>query len=169
MSICPSEPMHFLLHALKDKDREAFSLCLAELLLWLQVPGNPMPAIRTAVVTESAMGSAEETLREKAQSLRAMMRYEPSLSRRLEDEAAEHEQIADALRPLSNGTDFIACAAAAQQRHAAVTGRPASGAASRRRSKSLKSGAVTSSRCKPVAAPGMSRWPAKSSRRSGGP
>lgn len=107
MAICPSEHMHFLLEALKDKDREAFSLYLAELLLWPQVPGNPMPAIRMAVVAASALDTAEETLREKAQSLRAMMRYEPSLSRQLEGEAAEHEQIAGALRSLSNDTDFI--------------------------------------------------------------
>ena len=107
MAICPSEHMHFLLQALKDKDREAFSLYLAEMLLWLQVPSNPMPANRMAVVTASAMDTAEETLREKAQSLRAMMNHEPSLSRRLQGEAAEHEQIADALRSLSNNTDFI--------------------------------------------------------------
>ena len=107
MAICPSEHMHFLLHALKDNDREAFNICLTELLLWLQVPGNPLPANRMAVVSASAMDTAEETLREKAQSLRAMIRFEPSLSRRLEEEAAEHEQIADALRSLSNDTDFI--------------------------------------------------------------
>ena len=99
--------MHFLLHALKDNDREAFNIYLAELLLWLQVPGNPMPANRIAVVTAGAVGNAEETLREKGQSLRAMMRHEPNLSRRLEEEAAEHEQIAEALRSLSNDTDFI--------------------------------------------------------------
>lgn len=107
MAICPSEHMHFLLHALKDNDREAFTIYLVEMLLWLQAPGNPMPANRIAIVTAGAMDSAEETLREKAQSLRAMMRYEPSLSRRVEEEAAEHEQIADALRSLSNNTDFI--------------------------------------------------------------
>lgn len=107
MTICPSEHMHLLLQALKDQDREVFSIYLAELLLWLQVSGNPMPNIRMAVVTASAMNTAEETLREKAQALRTMMGHEPSLSRQLESEAAEHEQIADALRSLSNDTDFI--------------------------------------------------------------
>lgn len=85
----------------------AVHIKLAELLLWLQVPGNPMPNIRMAFVTASAMDAAEETLREKAQALRAMMGHEPSLSRQLEGEAAEHEQVADALRSLSNDTDFI--------------------------------------------------------------
>lgn len=107
MPICPSEHMHLLLQALKDQDREVFSIYLAELLLWLQVPCNPMPAIRMAVVKGSAMDAAEETLREKAQALRAMMNHGESLSLHLEGEAAEHEQIADALRALSNDTDFI--------------------------------------------------------------
>ncbi|GAV36673.1 hypothetical protein ROTAS13_04361 [Roseomonas sp. TAS13] len=107
MAICPNQHMHLLLQALKDRDREVFTITLAELLLWLQVSGNPMPNIRMAIVTASAMDAAEETLREKAQALRAMMGHEPSLSRQLEGEAAEHEQIADALRSLSNDTDFI--------------------------------------------------------------
>jgi hypothetical protein len=107
MSICPSEHMHFLLQALKDKDRAGFSIYLAELLLWLQVPSNPMPSIRMVVVTAGAMGTAEETLRERAQGLRAMMGVDPSLSRQLESDASEHEQVADALLSLTNDTDFI--------------------------------------------------------------
>src|SRR4051812_8799134 len=99
--------MHFLLQALKDRDRLEFSIYLAELLLWLQVPSNPMPDIRMAVVTGSAMDIAEETLREKAQSMRALMGVDPSLSRQLESDAAEHEQVADALCSLGDDTDFI--------------------------------------------------------------
>ena len=107
MAICPNEHMHFLLQALKDRDREVFSIYLAELLLWLQVPSNPMPNIRMAVVTASAMDTAEDTLRERAQGLRAMMGIEPSLSRQLDSDASEHEQVADALLSLTNDTDFI--------------------------------------------------------------
>ena len=107
MAICPNEHMHFLLQALKDRDREVFSIYLAELLLWLQVPSNPMPNIRMAVVTASAMDTAEDTLRERALGLRAMMGIEPSLSRQLDSDASEHEQVADALLSLTNDTDFI--------------------------------------------------------------
>jgi hypothetical protein len=107
MAICPSEHMHLLLQALKDKDRESVSIYLAEMLLWLVVPGNPLPQLRLAVVTEGAMEIAQETLREKAQSLRAMMAVDPSLARTLESEAAEHEQVADALQSVCNDTDFF--------------------------------------------------------------
>ena len=109
MAICPNEQKHFLLLALKDQDRETFSISLAELLLWLQVRSNPMPNIRMAVVGADAMDSAEETLREKVQGLRAMrvMSSDPGLSQQLENEATEHEQVADALRSLCNDTDFI--------------------------------------------------------------
>lgn len=107
MAICPSEHMHFLLQALKDKDREGFSIYLAELLLWLQVPSNPMPNIRMAIVIAGAMDTAEDTLREKAQGLRALMGADPSLSRQLESDASDHEQVADALLSLTNDTAFI--------------------------------------------------------------
>ena len=63
MPICPNEHMHFLLQVLKERDRERFSIYLMELLLWLQVPSNPMPNIRMAVVTAGAMDTAEDTLR----------------------------------------------------------------------------------------------------------
>ena len=99
--------MHFLLHALKDRDREVFSIYLAELLLWLQVPSNPMPDIRMAVVSANAMDAAEDTLRDKAQNLRAMIGVDPSLSRQLESDASKHEQVAEALLSLTNDTDFI--------------------------------------------------------------
>lgn len=84
MAICPNEHMHFLLHALKAKDRESVSVYLAELLLWLVVPSNPMPALRIASITEVAMEAAQETLREKAQSLRAMMRLDPDQAQTFE-------------------------------------------------------------------------------------
>ena len=60
-----------------------------------------------AVVAGRAMDTAEETLREKAQGLRAMMGVDPSLARQLESDAAEHQQVADALLSLTNDTDFI--------------------------------------------------------------
>ncbi len=107
MAICPSEHMHLLLQALKDNDRESVTVYLAEMLLWLVVAGNPLPNLRMAVVSEDAMETAQETLREKAQSLRTLMGFDPSLSRRLESEAAGHEQVADALRALCNDTDFF--------------------------------------------------------------
>ena len=99
--------MHIVLQALKNQDRKGFSSSLAELLRWLQVSSNPMPNIRMVVVTASAMNNAEETLREKAQALRAMMHIDPSLARELEGEEAEHEQVADALGSLGNDTGFI--------------------------------------------------------------
>ena len=107
MAICPNEHMHFLLLALKDQDRISFSIYLAELLLWLQVPGNPMPAIRMAVLTADAVDGAEDILREKAQALRAMLGIDASLAGQLESDAAEHEQVADALSSLSTDTDVI--------------------------------------------------------------
>jgi len=107
MATCPSEHMHLLLQALKDNDRESVAVYLAEMLLWLVVAGNPLPNLRMAVVSEDAMETAQETLREKAQSLRALMGIDPSLSRRLESEAAGHEQVAEALRALCNDTDFV--------------------------------------------------------------
>ncbi len=107
MAICPNEHMHFLLHALKTNDRESVSVYLAELLLWLVVPSNPLPELRMAVVTEDAMVAAQETLREKAMSLRAMMRFDPSLARSFEDEAAEQEQVADALQAICTSTEFF--------------------------------------------------------------
>ena len=107
MAICPNEHMHFLLQALRDRDREVFSIYRAELLLWLQVPTNPMPNTRMAVVTVGAMDTAEDTLRERAQGLRAIMGVDPSLSPQLECDASEHEQVADALLSLTNDIDFI--------------------------------------------------------------
>ena len=81
MAICPSEHMHLLLQALKDNDRESVTVYLAEMLLWLVVAGNPLPNLRMAVVSEDAMATAQETLREKAQSLRTLTGFDPSLSR----------------------------------------------------------------------------------------
>lgn len=107
MAICPNEHMHFLLLALKDQDRTSFSIYLAELLLWLQVPCNPMLNIRMAALTASAVDGAENLLREKAQALRAMLNVDPDLARQLESDAGEHEQVADALLALTNDTDFI--------------------------------------------------------------
>jgi len=107
MAVCPSEHMHLLLQALKDNDRESVTVYLAEMLLWLVVAGNPLPNLRMAIVSEDAMETAQETLREKAESLHAMMGFDPSLSRRLESEAAGHEQVADALMSLCNDTDFF--------------------------------------------------------------
>jgi len=107
MAICPSEHMHLLLQALKDNDRESVAVYLAEMLLWLVVAGNPLPNLRMAVVSEDAMETAQETLRERAQSLRAFVGFDPSLSERLESEAAGHEQVADALRALCNDTGFL--------------------------------------------------------------
>ena len=107
MAICPNEHMHFMLLALKDQDRTSFSIYLAELLLWLQVSSNPMPNIHMTVVTASAIDGAEDLLREKAQTLRAMVRVDPSLARQLESDASEHEQVADALLALTNNTDFV--------------------------------------------------------------
>lgn len=107
MAICPNEHMHFLLHALKTQDRESVTVYLAELLLWLVIPSNPLPALRIASITENAMEAAQETLREKAQSLRALMRIDPSLARTFEDEAAEQEAVADALQSMCRDTEFF--------------------------------------------------------------
>jgi len=107
MAICPSEHMHLLLQALKDNDRESVTVTLAGMLLWLGVAGNPLPELRMAIVSEDAMETVQGTLREKVESLRALMRHNPSLSRQLEGGAAEHEQGADALRALCNDTDFF--------------------------------------------------------------
>lgn len=107
MAICPNEHMHFLLHALKAQDRESVSVYLAELLLWLVVPSNPLPALRMATITEDAMEAAQETLREKAQSLRAMMRFDPDQAQTFEGEAAEQEAVADALQSMCSDTEFF--------------------------------------------------------------
>jgi len=107
MAICPSEHMHLLLQALKDNDREGVTIYPAEMLLWLVVAGNPMPKLRMAVVGEDAMEAAQDTLRGTARRLRALMRHNPGLARQMEDEAAGHEQVAEALRALCNDTDFV--------------------------------------------------------------
>lgn len=107
MAICPSEPMHLLLQALKNNDREGVSVYLAEMLLWLVVAGNPLPKLRIAVVGEDAMEAVQDALRGTARRLRTLVRHNPDLARQLEDEAAGHEQVADALRALCNDTDFV--------------------------------------------------------------
>lgn len=107
MALCPSEHMHLLLQALKDNDCESVTLYLEEMLLWLAVAGNPLPNLRMVVVSEGAMETAQETLRERAQCLRAFVGFDFSLSGRLESEAAGHEQVADALKALCNDTDLF--------------------------------------------------------------
>ena len=107
MAICPNEHMHMLLQALKDNDRVSVSVYLAEMLLWLAVPCNPLPRLRMAVVTERAMGNAQDALREKAQALRAMPRTDPGLSRLLDDDAGEYDQVADALEAVCDSTEFF--------------------------------------------------------------
>jgi hypothetical protein len=106
MAICPNEHMHFLLHALKSQDRESTSIYLTELVLWLLVPSNPMPALRIAEVSETAIEAAQETLREKAQNLRAMIRLDVGLAGTLEAEAVEQDEVADALQAICQQTEF---------------------------------------------------------------
>ena len=106
MAICPNEHMYFLLHALKSQDRESTRIYLTELVLWLLVPSNPMPVLKIAEVSEIAMEAAQETLREKAQNLRAMIRLDAGLADTLEAEAVEQDEVADALQAICHQTEF---------------------------------------------------------------
>lgn len=65
-----------------------------------------MPVLKIADVSETAMEAAQETLREKAQNLRAMIRLDARLADTLEAEAVEQDEVADALEAICHRTEF---------------------------------------------------------------
>ena len=79
MTICPNEHVHFLLLALRDQDRDAVLVLLAELLTSLVVPGNPLPQSPSSHVTDEGLRLADRLLRDGAARKRAPAVAVPSL------------------------------------------------------------------------------------------
>lgn len=107
MAICPNEHFHFLLHALQEENRDWTLSCLADLLAWLVVPGNPLPEPRVSLVTDDGLDAAEALLRAAATQRRAEMAVEPSLSCQIEQDAADLDQVANALAGVRQLVDIV--------------------------------------------------------------
>ncbi len=107
MAICPNEHFHFLLHALQEQNRDWTLSCLADLLAWLVVPGNPLPKPRISLVTDDGLDMAESVLRGIVTQRRADMAREPSLARQIEQDAADLEQVADAMAGVRQLIDIV--------------------------------------------------------------
>ena len=107
MAICPNEHFHFLLHALRDRDREYVLVLLAELLTWLVVPGNPLPQPSTSSVHDEGLDLAEPLLREAAARKRALAADVPSIAEQSSRQALVLEQVADALAGVRQLTAIV--------------------------------------------------------------
>ena len=97
MAICPNEHLHFLLMALRDRNREWVLVQLAELLTFLVVPGNPLPESPSFQVTDEGLILADRLLREGAARRRAQALDVPSIAEESARQAAALDQVADAL------------------------------------------------------------------------
>lgn len=91
--------MHFLLQALRDRDRRDFSIYLAELLL---AAGAEQPDAEHphGGRHRGCDGHRGRHPAQESPGLRAMMGIDPSLSPQLECNASEQEQVVDALLSL---------------------------------------------------------------------
>ncbi len=107
MAICPNEHFHFLLHALRDRDREYVLVLLSELLTWLVVPCNPLPQPSTSSVHDEGLDLAEPLLREAAARKRALAVDVPSIAETSSRQARALEQVADALAGVRQLTAIV--------------------------------------------------------------
>ena len=107
MAICPNEHFHFLLHALRDRDREYVLVLLAELLTWLVVPCNPLPQPSTSSVHDEGLDLAEPLLREAAARKRALAADIPLIAEQNSRQALALDQVADALAGVRQLTAIV--------------------------------------------------------------